>query len=711
MQNRSGLGIVGAVVLVTVAVGCGGREEGVPAPGATSAGEKQAADTAPGFREITLPFVEGAQPYRAAVGDIDADGNADVVVCGSSSDAGFVRVYMGSGTGDLVVARDIDVPSQPRGCVLADLNGDGMIDLATAHTVAGVVRVYAGDGSGNFELAQPLQLPQRPMDLAVGDINGDGRPDLVGVSEGGLIGVFYGTKSGRFERGPYLTTSYGGTEVVLADMDQDGDLDIVVSLWKEDQIWIFANDGAGRFGDPRKVEVTSRNPFGVAVLDVDRDGRLDFVAPDLGGNPLDVRLGTGSSEFRAGPRLPSAAGARHLMATDLDGDGHQDLVSTARDASRVILYYNRGGGRFLTQDLLEPGEHPRATVAADLNGDGVTDLVTTNQGSGDVTVFLAEPESPAPLHEVRVLADQSHEELEVLKRPFRRALRTYRLKNYDAAIPAFERIVEVGTPLFEEGSLLPDHRSQEWIRFHASVLLLSDYFRYTAKQPERSRDLELRLADTAERLGHVRLAAVQRLAVGEIEEQALANPEAATQAYEAVVRLGDQTASPSGSRVVPRFLVDTALLGIDRIHALEEGYHRRLTSVSVPYNVDLAGGEVTRWMLPHLEGYSRDQSPVKIHQAFARSHAGSFRGAFADYAAVLVAIMFPGRFVSGLELADKYVEWYPDRVFTFAAFGQLLTYFHGTKRTQGFDRRLDRAEQRASDLGIEIDLQFDRTPS
>ncbi len=127
--------------------------------------------------------------------------------------------------------------------------------------------------------------------------------------------------------------------------------------------------------------------------------------------------------------------------------------------------------------------------------------------------------------------------------------------------------------------------------------------------------------------------------------------------------------------------------------------------------MDLEDGEVTRLTLPHLAGYGMDQNPVKIHQAFARTHAGSFRGAFADYAAMLVAIIFPGRFQSGLELADKYVEWYPDRVFTFAAFGHLLTYFHGTKRTQGFDRRLDRAEQRASDLGIEIDLQFDRTPS
>ena len=303
----------------------------VPGPG----GSGQAVDTAPRFREITLPFVEGAQPYRSAVGDIDADGNVDLVVCGTSNEAGFVRVYMGSGTGEFVVARDIEVPAGPRGCVLADLNGDGMIDLATAHNVDGSVRVYAGDGSGNFELVQPLQLPQRPESLVVGDVSGDGRPDLVGVAEGGLIGVFYGRENGRFEKGPYLTTSYGGTEVVLADMDQDGDLDIVVPLWKEDQIWIFPNDGVGRFGDPRKVDVRSRNPFGVAVLDVDRDGRLDFVAPDLGGEPLDVRLGTGSSEFRAGLRLPSASGARHLMATDLDGDGHQDIVLTASDASRV----------------------------------------------------------------------------------------------------------------------------------------------------------------------------------------------------------------------------------------------------------------------------------------------------------------------------------------------------------------------------------------
>jgi hypothetical protein len=701
------------VGVVALLLGCGSAEERDAEP-EQPASSVPAGTQAAGYREITLPFIPEVDPLRAAVGDVDEDGLPDLAVSGTTADQGWVRLYIGASGGEFVVGRDLEVPMGPRALLLADFNGDGHLDLATGNARAGEgatmgnATVYPGDGAGDFGSAIELLLPHSPSGLAAGDLDGDGRLDLVGVSEGGVVGLFYGRENGRFHRGQYEQTEYGPSDVVLADMDSDGDLDVVVPVWKSDHVLVYPNEGNRKLGPPTRVDVAARNPFGVAVLDVDWDGRLDLVVPDLGGEPLDVRLGAEGGTFRAGTRLPSASGIRNLAVGDLDGDGRTDFVSTASNAGRVVLYYSRGQGRFFTQDLLEPGQQPRSTSVADLNQDGVPDLVTPNAGSKDVTLFLSEPDRVVALHEVRVVTDEELPELQVLRRDYRRALRAYRVGNRDAALPAFEKIVEASEPLFREGRLMPDPRSQEWIRYHASLLLLSDLYRYTRKEGAKARDLEASLAEAAESQGHLRLAAIQWLAVGEIEEQSLDDAEAAAAAYERVVALGGRPSVTTGP--VPQFIVDMARRGIDRLHAGEEGYANRLSRVEVPYVVDLSHGEVTRLMLPHLEGYGSDRDPVKLHQAFARSHAGSFRGAFADYAAMLVAIIFPGRFQPGLELADKYVEWYPERVLSFGAHGHLLSYFHKTKREKAYQRMLARAEQGAADLGVEMDLDLTRSP-
>jgi hypothetical protein len=186
---------------------------------------------------FTLPggtFEVGNSPSSVAVGDINADGYLDLVIANEFDNT--VTVLEGTGTGTFTAfpASPFTVGSNPACVVVADFNGDGNLDFATANLSGNNVTVLLGNGTGGFTPApaSPAVQGTAPVSMVVGDFNGDYIPDLAIADSGANnVTVLLGDGTGGFKPGPGSPYTVGGIPVSVAvgDFNSDGLPDLVVA--------------------------------------------------------------------------------------------------------------------------------------------------------------------------------------------------------------------------------------------------------------------------------------------------------------------------------------------------------------------------------------------------------------------------------------------------------------------------------------------------
>ncbi len=263
------------------------------------------------------------------------------------------------------------VGGTPADVALGDLDGDGDLDAFTA-SMEEPCRVWLNDGRGGFrDSGQMLGGNTRHFTLALADFDGDGDLDAFVIVQGPEgSGVWLNDGRGNFLQTPQVFPAGVPAEAVSADLDGDGDNDVVISHWLGG-VEILLNDGAARF------ESVARLPYPtstcVALADLDSDGAIDIVAGRLGGMSA-IWWNDGHAKFDAADITEPVLDGISLAAADLDGDGDLDLYFTTMTGDTLV--FNAGGRRF------EPprnyvGESSSETVRlADLDGDGDVDAVT-----------------------------------------------------------------------------------------------------------------------------------------------------------------------------------------------------------------------------------------------------------------------------------------------------------------------------------------------
>ncbi len=191
-----------------------------------------------------------AEPRHLASGDFNDDGVLDIATAnlGSSETGNTVSVLLGNGDGTFESKIDLLAGAAPNAVHVADLNGDGNLDLAVANLKnAGAVNVLHGNGDGAFALAIPYSVVTYPGSLSAADVNGDGFLDLgVRSTVGGAMSLLMGKPDGTFDP---VHLALGDPEksisppapLVFADADGDGWHDVMAAQISD--VAVLLNDG------------------------------------------------------------------------------------------------------------------------------------------------------------------------------------------------------------------------------------------------------------------------------------------------------------------------------------------------------------------------------------------------------------------------------------------------------------------------------------
>ncbi len=264
------------------------------------------------FTEQT-PFGTGDFGGPIAVGDLNGDGNLDVVFSSEVEGSATVYFYLGNGAGSFTLKQQQDLLGEGGGlAAVGDFNGDGILDVAVPDS--GQIDVFIGNGDGTFKPYVGYSTTCGGV-VAAADVNGDGKLDL--VSEG--LCVLLGNGDGTF--GSSVSYVGSGAGVIFGDFNGDGKLD--VASYDSTSLLVSLGNGDGTFQTPVISSGFTGLVYIPAVGDFNRDGQLDLAATGSSTTTGFAALQTTLALFHPCPELRHPCGRRHQQAADRHPDQHR----------------------------------------------------------------------------------------------------------------------------------------------------------------------------------------------------------------------------------------------------------------------------------------------------------------------------------------------------------------------------------------------------
>jgi uncharacterized protein (TIGR03437 family) len=345
-----------------------------------------------------------ATPGPLAMADLNNDGNADVIVATTSG----LAVLLGSSSGSLSAVRSFGSGASFNSVTVADFNGDGKPDVASANGTAGAVSIFLGNGDGSFQSPRQISFASglMPIGTASADVNRDGKADLIVAlspsdsSQSGVLAVLLGNGDGTFQNptyiqlpGPLLQQGVGGATVAalaVGDLNGDSKPDIVTVLSTgPNQVAVLLGNGNGTFGGPI-LTTTNTYPPQMAIADLNGDGKPDLILGDCCGlSEASFLAGNGDGAFQAELQFPSGPNPVGIAVADFDGDGTLDLailgqIQEPNQGTLAIMY-----GAFASSGSVTPTATATVASAANPNGAAIAPGSLASAFGADLATSVA----------------------------------------------------------------------------------------------------------------------------------------------------------------------------------------------------------------------------------------------------------------------------------------------------------------------------------
>ncbi len=353
---------------------------------ATSLSRARTATPDGSFRQAENVNVEN-NPRFAGVADLNGDGKLDMVV--ANSGAGNVSVLLGVGDGTFQPRTNYATGSGPTGVALADYDKDGKIDAVVANYNANTITLLQGNGDGSFQAITNITTGNHPLYLISGDFNRDGKPDF-GVTCNGenKIYVYIGHGDGTFDAPSIYSTGTNPEILAAGDFNGDGKPDLAVGNYRSANVSVLLGNGDGSFQAPVQF-ATGAGPAAVAVGDLQNKGKLDLVVANYDAGTLSVLRGDGAGNFGTNTDYSTGGTQPYILTlADINGDGFLDVVVPNSGSGNVAVMLNLGDGTFAAPVTYTTGYRPFQVVAKDFNQDGRLDFAAVCYGNAYVSLYL-----------------------------------------------------------------------------------------------------------------------------------------------------------------------------------------------------------------------------------------------------------------------------------------------------------------------------------